>query len=228
MTPTILPVNETNVIIYFSDSIDPGLTATISAVVKAIAHLPGEMIVDLTPSYSSLLVTFNPLRTNAGNLVETLENIVEQNRQASAIAKTRLVEIPVWYSPKSGLDLEDTAALIGVSTGELIDLHSKAEYMVFALGFLPGFAFMGVVEEPLVLPRLSTPRAKVPPGSVAIAEKQTAVYPAETPGGWRLLGRSPLCLFDSECDPPIPYQVGDRIRFVPIDKTEYLAMGGAL
>ena len=118
--------------------------------------------------------------------------------------------------------------MIGVSVDELIKLHCEPDYLVFALGFMPGFAFMGILNDKLILPRLSTPRTRVPPGSVAIAEKQTAVYPESTPGGWRLLGKSPTTLFDQDKNPPQPYQIGDRVRFKPVSKQRYLSLGGKL
>ncbi len=226
--PKINQVNENTLIIYFGDGIDTDLPAQIAALIRQIKQWPDDQIIDVTPSYTSLLISFSPLSLDYNEIKAKLLQSINDCQNEKITSSSKLVEIPVYYSPESGLDLEDTAALIGISIDKLIELHQKPEYTVFALGFMPGFAFMGIIEPPLVLPRLSTPRTQVPPGSVAIAEKQTAVYPESTPGGWRLLGRSPMKLFDPELKPPQPYQIGDRVKFKPIDKESYLALGGEL
>jgi len=226
--PQINQVNENTLIIYFNGTIEIGTPSQISSLVKAIKKWPDAEIIDVTPSYTSLLINYNPLISNYEQIhAKLIQSLVDCKTDKTA-NQSQLIEIPVYYSTESGLDLEDTANLIGVSIETLIELHSQPEYTVFALGFMPGFAFMGIIEPQLVLPRLSTPRTTVPPGSVAIAEKQTAIYPDSTPGGWRLLGRSPMTLFDSKLNPPQPYQIGDRVKFTPITRESYLALGGEL
>ena len=225
--PKIEIVNESNLVVYFSDEIELKLPTQIAFVVNQLNDWK-DVIIDLTPSYTSLLISFNPVLITAEALIDRVAPIIQHSDKSLSTVNTRLIEIPVYYSPESGLDLEDTAASIDASVEEVIRLHSDAEYAVFALGFMPGFAFMGIVDERLRLPRLDTPRTKVPKGSVAITEKQTAVYPEETPGGWRLLGRSPMKLFDPKNDPPQPYQIGDRIKFQPISREQYFQMGGEL
>ena len=226
--PKINQVNENTFIIYFSSEININMPAYISGLIEQIKSWPGNLITDLTPSYTSLLVNFNLLKTNRDEIQQKLTELVENSNLKNVDRQNRLVEIPVYYSPQSGLDLLDTAQLIGISVDELIALHSEPEYLVFALGFQPGFAFMGILNDKLILPRLSTPRTRVPAGSVAIAEKQTAVYPESTPGGWRLLGKSPMTLFDVHRDPPLPYQIGDRVKFKPVSKQKFLSLGGQL
>lgn len=226
--PYVKQVNESNLIVYFSDEINIQLPTQIASIVNHLNTWKDGTIIDLTPSYTSLLIGFNPALITASRLLEKITAVVEKTRNNIKNIETRLVEIPAYYSTESGLDLKDTAALISVSVEELIELHSQPEYTVFALGFMPGFAFMGVVPEILILPRLSTPRTHVPPGSVAIAEKQTGVYTDTSPGGWRLLGRSPMKFFDLNLNPPQPYQIGDRVKFKPISKQEYLDLGGEL
>ncbi len=225
--PKIEIVNESTLIVYFSDEIDIQLPTQIAFVVHQLNDWQDE-IIDLTPSYTSVLISFNPVLITAEALIEKINPVIHQSEKKTVETQTRLIEIPVYYSPESGLDLEDTANTIGMSIDEVIQLHSGPKYTVFALGFMPGYAFMGIVDERLRLPRLDTPRTKVPKGSVAITEKQTAVYPEKTPGGWRLLGRSPMKLFDPKNNPPQPYQIGDRIKFQPISREEYLSLGGEL
>ncbi len=226
--PQINQVNENSFIIYFTDDFDIQMPAYIASVIHQIDTWPVNMITDLTPSYTSLLVTFNVLLISSDKIRQKLSKVIHNTACKDIKSRGKLVEIPVYYSPESGLDLIDTAELIGVTVDELVALHSEPEYLVFALGFMPGFAFMGILNNKLILPRLSTPRTRVPAGSVAIAEKQTAVYPEPTPGGWRLLGKSPAKLFDQAKNPPQPYRIGDRVKFRPISKQQYLRLGGQL
>lgn len=226
--PQISQVNENTFIIYFSNEIDIGMPAYIAAIIEQIKSWPEKYVTDLTPSYTSLLVNFNLMLISRDEIQQKLLKVVHATGGTGNHSKSRLVEIPVYYSPETGLDLIDTARMINISVEALITLHSDPEYLVFALGFMPGFAFMGILNDQLVLPRLSTPRTRVPAGSVAIAEKQTAVYPETTPGGWRLLGKSPATLFDAKKNPPQPYRIGDRVKFKPISKQQYLSLGGVL
>lgn len=226
--PKIQSVNENTFIIYFTQDFDIKMPAQIAAIIEQLKSWPDALITDVTPSYTSLLVNYNFMLISSDEMRLKLDDAVRTTAQPEAQKQSQLIEIPVYYSPESGLDLVDTAKLIGISAEELIELHSEPEYLVFALGFMPGFAFMGILNQKLILPRLSTPRTAVPAGSVAIAEKQTAVYPESTPGGWRLLGKSPATLFDVNNNPPQPYQIGDRVKFRPISKTQYLSAGGKL
>ena len=136
--------------------------------------------------------------------------------------------LPVYYAPESGEDLESLAASTGLSTDEVIAIHSEEEYRVYAIGFAPGFAYLGQVDERIAAPRLATPRQRVPRGAVAIADRQTAVYPAVSPGGWNLIGRCPVRMFDPEANPSMPVAVGDRVRFEPVNRQRFLDLGGEL
>jgi KipI family sensor histidine kinase inhibitor len=136
--------------------------------------------------------------------------------------------LPVYYAGEVGEDLESLAQHAGLSTAEVIDLHSSTEYRVYAIGFAPGFAYLGQVDERIAAPRLTTPRLKVPRGAVAIADRQTAVYPAVSPGGWNLIGRCPVRMFDPDAEPTMPVTVGDRVRFEPVSRERFLALGGEL
>ncbi|HDY82106.1 MAG TPA: carboxyltransferase domain-containing protein, partial [Halieaceae bacterium] len=134
----------------------------------------------------------------------------------------------VYYAAEVGEDLESLAQHAGLSTAEVIDLHSSTEYRVYAIGFAPGFAYLGQVDERIAAPRLTTPRLKVPRGAVAIADRQTAVYPAVSPGGWNLIGRCPVRMFDPDAEPTMPVTVGDRVRFEPVSRERFVALGGDL
>ena len=135
--------------------------------------------------------------------------------------------LPVWYGPESGPDLVELADSNGLSVDEVVQRHHTREYRVYAIGFAPGFAYLGEVDEVIARPRLTTPRQQVPTGSVGIADRQTAVYPAESPGGWNLIGRCPVRMFDPLAAVSMPVGVGDRIQFEPISRSEHLELGGA-
>lgn len=182
----------------------------------------GQHLLDLVPSYTTLMVHFDLPPAEARALIaQALDGL-----QPDAGSGGRRHEIPVWYHASVGPELPVLAARSGLTEGEVVRLHSEREYPVFALGFAPGFGFMGLVDERLASPRLSTPRKRVAAGSVGIAERQTAAYPAVSPGGWNLIGRTPVRLFDHEREGYSLLQPGDRVRFVPVSRSEFLALGG--
>jgi KipI family sensor histidine kinase inhibitor len=147
---------------------------------------------------------------------------------AADLGAGELVTLPVYYGLESGPELELIAERGGISVDDVIAIHQQQEYRVYAIGFAPGFAYLGEVDERIAAPRLATPRQKVPRGAVAIADRQTAVYPAVSPGGWNLIGLCPTRMFDPLSNPSMPVKVGDRIRFSAIDRDEFLAQGGEL
>lgn len=214
-------------IIYFGDKTSPETSAKVQQATAAIETVLGDDLIDLVPSYASLLVIYNVLSTDYLQVTQRIKAVLS-NQTNSEANEGRLVELPAWYSEESGGDLVDLARNANLSTDEVIDIHTSQEYRVYAIGFAPGFAYLGEVDERIAAPRLSTPRQKVPRGSVAIADRQTAVYPAVSPGGWNLIGLCPTRMFNPEAEPTMPVQVGDRIRFKAISKDEYLSLGGEL
>ncbi len=214
-------------IIRFGQQIDEALVPVIRAASDLIAAELQDLLYDLVPSYTTLMVVYNPLRTDFAGLVQRI------NQQLASLDVTRAetgrrVEIPVYYHPDVGPDLERVARLHGIGIDEVIRLHTARDYHVFAIGFAPGFAYMGQVDPALRTPRLDTPRTRVPVGAVALADQQTAVYPVATPGGWNILGRTPVKMFDQRLAGLCPVEAGDRVRFVAISKAEFLAAGGEL
>lgn len=185
-----------------------------------------EALVDLVPSYTTLMLHYNGLQVSEAEALQRVQAALENLQPASTETHGQLHQIPVWYDPSVGPDLPRLAQLSGLSVAEVIERHCAREYSVFALGFVPGFAYMGLVEPELAAPRLSTPRQKVPAGSVGIAERQTAVYPLVSPGGWNLLGRTATRLFDPQRDGYSLLAPGDRVRFVAIDRDTFIAAGG--
>ena len=154
--------------------------------------------------------------------------VVQANNTGTTTGHGKIVELPVWYDTECGPELSLISEHSGLSINEVITLHHSGLYRVYAIGFAPGFAFLGDVDERIAMQRLSTPRQKVPAGSLGIANRQTAVYPSESPGGWNLIGRCPTRIFNPAAEPPMPIRIGDSVRFMPIDKTRYLQLGGVI
>lgn len=167
---------------------------------------------DAIPAYASVLLRFDPLVLRPQDAAIRARLISEAPQESAAAGPGRLVEVPTRYD---GPDLAEVAALSGLTPGELIELHAGREYTAFFLGFTPGLAYCGMLDPRIRAPRLASPRSRVPAGSVAIADGQTTVYPLDSPGGWRLIGRTELRLFDPDRDPPVLVAAGDRLRFVP-------------
>lgn len=225
------PVAENAVLLSFGDAVDAALTPRIMALAQLIETELGQWIVDITPAYTTLLVTYDVLRVNHTTLLAQLERLYAHLSDGSVVTVPgRQITIPVWYDEAVGFDLLTVAQTCELSIEDVIARHTGTTYQVFALGFAPGFGFLGEIDERLMLPRRATPRTAVPAGSVAIAERQTAVYPRRSPGGWHVLGRTAMTLFNPSVDGPeaATLQVGDQVRFVAITRDEYLAQGGEL
>ena len=218
---------ENALIMYLGSETSPAVSARVQAAAAAMGQALGEDLIDLVPSYASLLIIYDPLRTDHLSVAHRVRQAVA-GLEAGEQGEGRCVVLPVYYAPEAGADLESLAARSGLSTEEVIALHSGAEYRVYAIGFAPGFAYLGQVDARIGAPRLATPRQQVPRGAVAIADRQTAVYPAVSPGGWNLIGRCPVRMFDPAADPVMPVAVGDRVRFEPVSRERYLALGGEL
>jgi inhibitor of KinA len=191
-----------------------------------IEPIPG--VRNLHPAYGSLLIKFDALKLRHDELENLLRTYVERMRSV-ALPDPRLVEIPVCYGGESGPDLQEVAELHQMTVEQAIELHASVTYLVYFLGFAPGFAYLGDVAEQLATPRLPSPRKSVPAGSVGIAGRQTGVYPISTPGGWRLLGRTPVKMFQPDRAQMSLLALGDRVRFVPISPQQFtkLALGNA-
>ncbi len=178
---------------------------------------------NLHPAYCSLLVKFDALKLRHEEVEGVLRGYLARLEELKLPAP-RHVEIPVCYGGEFGPDLADVCALRELTEGQAIDLHSSVEYLVYFLGFVPGFAYLGELPEELVTPRLASPRRKVVAGSVGIAGNQTGVYPFATPGGWRLLGRTPTRMFRADREELSLLSIGDRVRFTPIDAERFAAL----
>lgn len=216
----ILPAGDRAVVAEFGDRIDPVINDRVQALAAQLqeAKVPG--VTELVPTYRSLLVHYDPALIKFAALKERLELLAENPGEAAAAGK-RILEIPCCYGGHFGPDLADVAGHAGLSREEVVSIHSSAVYRVYMLGFLPGFVYLGGLDERIAMPRLSTPRLKIPRGAVGIGGSQTGVYPLASPGGWRLIGATPLEFYDPGREEPVLCQAGDLIRFVPIDACEY-------
>ena len=219
---------ENSLILYFGDRPSDAIASQVAQVIVQLRLSIGEVLIDLVPSYASLLVIYNPVISDHHLVRAAMRAALDSLTVSNAQQQGSLVILPVYYSVESGHDLQGLADGAGLSVDEVIAIHQQTEYRVYAIGFAPGFAYLGEVDERIATSRLATPRQKVPRGSVAIADRQTAVYPAQSPGGWNLIGLCPQRMFDPHLTPSMPVQVGDRVRFDAIDKQAFLALGGEL
>ncbi len=221
MIPELKPAGDSALLISFGEVIDGELNARLHAIARAIEKADFEWLVEVVPAYSSLLVVYDPLKVSYAEVEASINPLL--NAKAEDF-EGRLVKIPVVYGSSYGPDIEFVAKHNGLTVDDVIEIHSRPVYRVYFLGFLPGFAYLGGMDERIAAPRLERPRLKVPAGSVGIAGKQTGIYPLESPGGWRLIGRTPLRLFDPSKKPPTLLQPGDKVKFVPIDEGEFRAL----
>ena len=185
----------------------------------------GAALVDLVPSYTTLMVHYDLTAVNPAQARELID-LALTDLQPQAQGSGQCHVLPVWYDLSVGPELTLLSQRSGLAIDDVIRRHSAHEYQVFALGFAPGFAFMGLVDEILATPRLNTPRKRVAAGSVGIAERQTAAYPVVSPGGWNLIGRTPAKLFDRERDGYSLMQPGDTVRFEAVERAEFIKLGG--
>ena len=192
--------------------IDPAVNARAIAIAAAVAGERLAGVRDVIPTYRSVAVHFDPLAADVEMLREALRRAADA---APDIQQGALIEVPVAYGGADGPDLQDVAAFAKLAPQAVIERHCAVEYRVFMLGFLPGFAYMGSVDPSIAAPRKATPRTRIPAGSVGIAGRQTGIYPRQSPGGWQLIGRTALRVFDAARVPAALFAAGDRVKFVP-------------
>jgi len=222
----IIAASDSSILVEFGDRIDPGVQNKVLGLFQALRNAGEPGIRNLHPAYVSLLVDFDPLKLTHQDVTDLIESLAS-DRLTAAADNSVIVTIPVCYDAEFGPDLADVAAHSGLSTDEVVRLHSGAIYRVCFLGFTGGFAYLGGMPEALHTPRLATPRRAVTAGSVGIAGGQTGIYPTETPGGWRLIGRTPVRMFAPQAQPPTRVQAGDTVKFERIDRAEFERMDEA-
>jgi KipI family sensor histidine kinase inhibitor len=225
--PRLLPAGDCAVSVELADEISREGNARVLTLERLLAeaHLPG--VVETLPTFRSLLVTYDPLVLDWDALAERIRALA-RGLAAATPPPGRRVELPCAYGGPHGPDLDEVAHRLGLTADEVVRLHAGAEYFVFFVGFTPGLPYMTGMPERLTIPRLDRPRTKTPPGSVGIGGTQCSIYSVESPGGFWLLGRTPLRLYDPAASDPILLRAGDRVRFRPIDAAEYEAIAAAV
>lgn len=213
LKPSIVPLGDSALLVQLGDEIDLAVNQYVHTLASLVAVAPPEGLTESVPAYGTLLVHYDPLLLSDTQLREWLQARLEQIGEASA-RKPRQILVPVQYGDEHGVDLDFIANYHRLSVEEVIRIHSESTYIIYMMGFTPGFPYMGKLDDAIVTPRLKTPRTRVPAGTVAIAGSQTGIYPIESPGGWRLIGYTPLRLFDPDADTPFLFSPGDEVRFV--------------
>jgi len=215
-----IPSGDSAFIIKVGDEISPDVNQTIRKLLVRIEQEEIEGIIDFIPSYNELMICYNPLIIGYRKLLEKLRSI-DKEIDSIKLPESSIIHIPVYYCDDYGPDLQEVADFNHISIEEVIRIHSSLDYLVYMLGFTPGFCYLGGMDERIATPRKQSPRIKIPAGAVGIADKQTGIYPIESPGGWQLIGRTPLKLFDSNRKPEFLIQPGDFIRFIPVTIDEF-------
>ncbi len=216
----IVPAGDSSLLVAFEQKVDPEINRKITSVVRLIRDQHIEGIVDLIPSYCALLINYDPRIMSYEKLNKRIQGLMKMEVKSAAGAK-RVFEIPVCYGGEFGPDLQTIADHAGMTPEEVIAIHTSCDYLIYMLGFLPGFCYLGGLDERIHTPRLAEPRIKIPAGSVGIGGSATGIYPLDSPGGWQLMGNTPVKTFDADREVPILLQAGDYIRFVPISEEEY-------
>lgn len=221
MRPEFLPLGDCGVRMEFGGEISPAINARIRRFGAALDAAPIEGMTEWVCGYAVVTVYYRPWMIRYEDLCTALRQRLRQPGDSEAGSAERVIEIPVCYGGGFGPDLEEVAAWHGLTASQVIRRHSRPLYRVYFLGFLPGFAYLGGLTPSLETPRRSSPRPSVPAGAVGIAGSQTGVYPLETPGGWQIIGQTPLRLYDTLRETPALLSAGDRIKFIPIDADQY-------
>lgn len=216
-----------SIIIYFDDVISKETSLKVKAAYKLLKELKDEALIEIVPSYTSILITYDIFKYDYSSLSILVKNLLS-NLKSENEEFLELVNIDVYYGEDVGLDLQRVAKNTNLSIEDVIEIHSSRTYDVYAIGFLPGFAYMAAVDEKIITARLETPRKKIPKGSVAIADNQTAVYPQNSPGGWNILGKTTFELFDKSLESLSPITIESKIKFNPISKDEFIKQGGKI
>jgi KipI family sensor histidine kinase inhibitor len=218
--PRFLPGGDAAIFMEFGNAISPEIGGKVRAISAAIerARLPG--VTEIAPTYRSVLVHFNPLEITFEELKTSLE-MLERSTQQAVTQDAFVTRIPVFYGGDFGPDLDYVAGYHKITPEEVVKFHTSGLYPIYMLGFMPGFAYLGGVSEKIATPRLTTPRTRVPAGSVGIAGTQTGVYPADSPGGWQIIGRTPVKLFDPGREPPSLLKAGNCLSFFSVTMEEF-------
>lgn len=221
MKPTISPVGDCAISIDFGQVIDPKINRHIRQTIEQIQALQLDGIIELVPTYCALLVQYDAMLYSYADMCHIIEPIFSESVTDNDNEKVTVIEIPTVYGGEFGPDLGFVASHNNLSEEEVIAIHSGTDYLVYMLGFIPGFTYLGGMDLRIATPRLSSPRTLIPAGSVGIAGEQTGTYPSDSPGGWQIIGRTPVTMYDMSKEQAALLSAGDYVRYVPIDEAEY-------
>lgn len=215
-----------SLIIYFGDEISQDISLKVKKTFNSLTALKDKSLLEIIPSYNSIFITYDIFKYDFSSLKQMIQTSISFDSLEKQDDK--IVTIDVYYGKEVGFDLEDISKKTNLSINEIISIHSNKFYDVYAIGFLPGFAYLGNVDNKIAMPRLSSPRKKIPKGSLALADTQTAVYPQDSAGGWNIIGKTAMELFDKKLTTLSPLSVGNKVKFNPISKEKFLNQGGVL
>ena len=218
--PEILPSGDSSVLVRFGEQISESIHRKVIAFQNNLETKKIQGVIETVPAYASLLIIYNPLILPYKDFLLKIHEILKEPETEKA-SKSEIITIPVCYDKSFGLDLQEVSEHTGLSNDEIIKIHTASVYFVFMLGFVPGFPYLGEIDQRIACPRKTTPRQVVPVGSVGLAGRQTGIYPIESPGGWQIIGRTPMKIFNPGNENIFPVQAGDRIRFKSIDLKEF-------
>jgi len=221
MKPTISPVGDRAISIDFGQVIDPTINRHIRQTIERIKALQLEGIIELVPTYCALLVEYDAMLYSYSEICNIIEPTLEEGMTDTTNELVTVVEVPTVYGGEFGPDLSFVASHNHLSEDEVISIHSGTDYLVYMLGFIPGFTYLGGMDPRIATPRLSSPRTLIPAGSVGIAGEQTGTYPSDSPGGWQIIGRTPVTMYDMSKAQVALLNAGDYVRYVPIDESEF-------
>ena len=221
MKPTISPVGDCAISIDFGQVIDPKINRHIRQIIEQIKDLQLDGIIELVPTYCALLVQYDAMVYSYSDICRILEPTLQESVTDSANELVTIVEIPTVYGGEFGPDLGFVASYNHLSEAEVVSIHSGTDYLVYMLGFIPGFTYLGGMDPRIATPRLSSPRTLIPAGSVGIAGEQTGTYPSDSPGGWQIIGRTPVTMYDMSKEQAALLQAGDYVRYVSINENEF-------
>jgi KipI family sensor histidine kinase inhibitor len=208
------PYGEDGIRALFGDAIDPDVHEKVRRFYHLIKSLQRTDIIDIIPSFRSCLIHFNLQHTTYEQLTSVIMETLSQAPSVSSLPEPTLHEIPVHYGGECGFDMAFVCSHTGLTEDEVIDIHTGRVYRVYAIGFVPGFPYLGALDPRLNVPRLETPRIRIPGGSVGIAPQQTGIYPFQSPAGWHIIGRTDVILFDPHKEPYSLMQIGDMVKFI--------------
>jgi len=221
MKPTISPVGDCAISIDFGQVIDPKINRHIRQTIERIQELKLDGITELVPTYCALLIQYDAMLYSYSDICNLMEPLLEPSVTNDANDRVTVIEIPTVYGGEFGPDLGFVASHNNLSEDEVVSIHSGTDYLVYMLGFIPGFTYLGGMDPRIATPRLSSPRTLIPAGSVGIAGEQTGTYPSDSPGGWQIIGRTPVTMYDMSKEQAALLSAGDYVRYVPIDEAEY-------